>query len=372
MQMKISLITRHAITNYGSLLQTYATQIVLRKMGCDVEVIDYIPQDEHHFNIAKSLLRKNEKWNSNIFKRIAYLLIQSPGYLLAGNKFEKLRKTLLNLSDRYTTLDELTKNKPQADIYCTGSDQVWGPIGSKTFDPVYFLSFTGNGEKKVAFGSSFGRVEISSSTIVAYKKMLTKYDAVSVREKSAVDIITNMNLTIPSQVLDPTLLLTSYEWNKLFKKNINKRYVLVYQLHNNSKMDIYAKKFAEQSNLPLIRITPMLHHLKRGGWPIFLPDPEIFLSYIKNAAYMITDSFHGTAFAINFGTQFVNILPEETQTRNQSLLELTNLTERVVRSYEDFSFIEKKINFEPVHRVIVKERERSIVILKSMIFSKGS
>lgn len=370
--MKISLITRHAITNYGSLLQTYATQTVLKKMGCDVEVIDYIPQDEHHFNITKSLLQKNEQWNSNIFKRIAYLLIQAPGYFLAGIKFENLRRTLLNLSDRYTTLDELTKDKPQADIYCTGSDQVWGPIGSKIFDPAYFLSFADNNEKKVAFGSSFGRVEFSSSTLDTYKKMLAKYNAVSVREKSAVDIIANMNLTIPYHVLDPTLFLTSNEWNKLLKKNINKRYVLIYQLHSNSEMDIYAKKFAKQVKLPLIRITPMLHHLKRGGWPIFLPGPEDFLSYIKNADYMITDSFHGTAFAVNFGTQFVNILPEGTQTRNQSLLELTNLTERVVRSYQDFSFIEKKINFDPVHRVIAKERERSLDILKSMIFNKSS
>lgn len=365
--MKVSFITRHAISNYGSLLQTIATQAVLQKLGYDSEVVDYIRRDEEYKSIAKLLLQKNDKWNTSPFKKLVYLAIQSPEYYISGKKFEAFRKKHLILSPRYTSLTELKQNPPEADIYLTGSDQVWGPIGSDSFDKAYFMDFLPQGRKAVAYAGSFGKTAFSADTLEQYKSMLSKYDTLTVREQSAVQLLQKMGFQGAIQVLDPTLLITADEWSKLITENIHKNYVLIYQLHSNPEMCAYAKTFAEKVNLPLIRITPTLHQILQGGKPKYLPAVSGFLGYIKNAAYMITDSFHGTAFAINFNTQFVTVVPHETGTRNQSILELTGLTDRILKDYNDFHFIQQKINYTPVNTAVEKARKKSVQVLKEML-----
>ena len=181
------------------------------------------------------------------------------------------------------------------------------------------------------------------------------------------------------KVLDPTLLIDKSEWEKYIPDNKTYgKYVLIYQLHNNPDMDEYAVNFARKAGLPLIRVTPSLHHITRSGKAVFLPDMGEFLGYIKNAEYMITDSFHGTAFAINFNTQFVNVLSGKTKesadsiinttkTRNQSILELTNLTDRILGDFDDFSFINNKIDFDSVNSLICEHRKQSIDILDKIL-----
>lgn len=105
----------------------------------------------------------------------------------------------------------------------------------------------------------------------------------------------------------------------------------------------------------------------KSGKAVYLPDISAFLSYIKNAEFMITDSFHGTAFAINFNTPFIDILPGETKTRNQSILELTGLTNRILGSYDDYSFIDKKTDFTKANEIILQKRPQSIETLKNML-----
>ncbi|MCM1113992.1 MAG: polysaccharide pyruvyl transferase family protein [Clostridium sp.] len=366
---KVAVITRHAVSNYGSVLQAYALQEAVKELGFECEIIDYIRDDEHYKNITDTLIKKTN-WNSNPLKRIIYKMIQTPEYIKMGKAFEKYRKALLNESKtRYTSLDALKQNPPAADIYCTGSDQVWGRIGSSEMDEAYFLSFAPSDKKKVAYAASFGKTDLSSVDPLRLKKWLNAYSTITVREKSAVDIIKSLDINKVNQVLDPTLLLNSDCWSKLINKDIDGKYVLLYQLHHNPQMDNYAKEFAKKCNLKLIRVTPLFHTIFKGGKAVYLPDIQTFLSYIKNAEYMITDSFHGTAFAINFNTQFVDVLPGETKTRNQSILELTGLTNRVLNDYNDFSFIEKKIDFSYANKKIAYERINALNILQQMLES---
>lgn len=143
---------------------------------------------------------------------------------------------------------------------------------------------------------------------------------------------------------------------------------MIYQIHNDHKLNQYAKKFASKTKLKLIRVSPILHQIKRGGKFVYLPDISEFLSLIKNAKYLITDSFHGTAFAINFNTQFIEILPNTgTSSRNQSILKLTELEDRVLTDLEDFSYIDSQIDFSKVNKIIQKNREESIEYLKKFI-----
>lgn len=364
---KAAVITRHAVSNYGSVLQAYALQESIKKLGYDCEIIDYIRTDEDYRNIADTLVKKSS-WNKNIITRLIYKSIQSPEYIVMGRAFEKYRKALLCESKtRYSSLSELKSNPPDADIYCTGSDQVWGPVGSDNCDGAYFLDFAPDGKKKIAYAASFGKTDISNCDTDKIKNSLEDYDFLTVREKSAVELINSLGISGVTQVLDPTLLLDSDEWSKLIKQNISGKYVLLYQLHSNPDMDSYAERFALKSGLKLIRLTPLFHRVFKSGKAVYLPDISAFLSYIKNAEFMITDSFHGTAFAINFNTPFIDILPGETKTRNQSILELTGLTNRILGSYDDYSFINKKTDFTKANEIISQKRLQSIETLKNML-----
>ena len=369
--MKVDVITRHAVPNYGSLLQTYATQKTLEKLGYEAEIIDYIRDDEKYKNLANSLV-KGKKWDKNFALRSIYKLIQKPNYGTMYKKFEGFRKDFLNLSDvEYGNLDELKKNKPQADVYCSGSDQIWGAIGTDEYDPAYFLEFTDSKERCIAYSSSFGKTELNKELDKSLKQLLKKYETILVREDTAKDIIKEHGFDNVEQVLDPTLLLSKDEWNQICsKKTYKKKYVLVYQLHANKQFDEYAKKFAKKYNLKLLRLSPSLYHITRSGKLIYLPTQYEFLSYFKNAEYILTDSFHATVFSIIFNKKFSVVLPGKTSTRITSILRMTGLENRVVNDFEDYSLKNVDIEYKKVNKILEEKRNESVELLKNAIQGK--
>ena len=292
-------------------------------------------------------------------------MMRQPESVKSGKRFEKERNELLALSDRYTSPESLKNNPPKADIYMTGSDQVWGPVANGTYDDSYLLSFTDG--KKIAYAASFGHTEMTEEIENYYKKWLTKYSSIAVREDSAVSILEDMGINA-SQVLDPTLLLDKETWKEYLLPVKKKKYILAYQLHNDKKLGEYAKKVAKEKGLQLIRISPSFHQITREGKLIWCPKLGEFLSYVANAECMITDSFHGTAFAINFNTPFVEVLPNnKTGTRNMSILNLTKLTDRVLKDFNDTDLANKKIDFTYANSVIEEQRQHSINVLKGML-----
>lgn len=365
--MQISIVTRHAIPNYGSFLQAYASQMIVEGLGYQCDIINYIPNNETPQNWEKTIL-KHKSYNRNFFLKLFYLLIRQPISLLAGKHFEKMQKQYLHLTKRYSSLAELEQDKPCSDIYMTGSDQTWGPVIDGSYDSAYCLSFTGDKDRRVAFAASFGRTKFTPEIEAYYKKYLSRYEAISVREDSAVQLLNAWGIEA-KQVLDPTLVVERAVWERLAKpiKLQPKKYILVYQIGHNRKMDEYAKKAAKRAKLPLVRVSAYLHQITRGGRFVYCPDVGEFLSYIKNAACLITDSFHGTAFALNFNTPFVEILPGETSTRNMSILRLTGLTDRVLQNDSDFDLAMRPIDFTYANRVLAEKRGESLSVLKEML-----
>lgn len=366
--MKVVVITRHAISNYGSLLQAMATQQVIESLGHSCEIIDYIREDESYLNHELTLLKRKPNWYNNPIKRMIYLALRQPESVKAGRKFEKQQDKYLKLTKRYTNPEELKKDKPIADVYVTGSDQVWGPVENGTYDNSYCLGFTDDNDKRIAYAASFGHTEMTKELQAYYKKWLSRYNHIAVREDSAVYLLKDMGIDT-LQVLDPTLLFNSNYWEKYCNPiNTKGKYVLIYQLHNNKKLGEYAKKVAKAKGLPLIRISASFHQIIREGKMVWAPDLGEFLSYVKNAECMITDSFHGTAFAINFNTPFVEVLPNNnTGTRNVSILKLTGLSHRVLRDENDVALADKQIDFSYANKVIAEKRKESINVLKMMI-----
>ena len=363
--MIFNVITRHAPSNYGSLLQSIATQTVLERLGHKCEIIDYLRDDEHGLKAVTTALNSKQGWNGNPLKKLAYITLRYPEEKKAEMKFSRIRKKYLKLTERCRTHEDL--KRLDADVFMTGSDQVWGPTLNGRYDEAYFLSFVKD-KPKIAYAASFGRTDFTPQILSEYKKLLSRYSDIAVRESSAVDLLKQMSIPCAGQVLDPTLLLTGEEWSKWIKKDVQGKFVLVYQLHNNPELSDYALKFARHTGLPLYRISPTFHQIRRGGKFIYLPDLSEFLSYIKNCTYFITDSFHGTAFALNFNKQFIEILPNnKTGSRNLSILKLTGLEDRIVRDFQNFSIAESSIDYQNVNRILGDERKKSLECLKRML-----
>ena len=367
--MKIDVITRHSVANYGSILQSYATQKVFEKLGYDCEIIDYTKEEEQGKNIAKTLCNNSNFWKKNFITRGIYLLIQTPNYLYSYNKFKKFRRKMLKQTEtEYSSFEQLKNNPPKADIYCSGSDQIWGKIGNEDCDKAYFLEFVPNEKKCISYASSIGKTNVSSETKLKMKQYLSKYSKILVREKSAIEIINQLGINNVDLVLDPTLLLNKDEWDNIIDVKLRySKYILVYQLHDNKEFVKYAKNFSKKMGLKLVRICPSMQNLIRGGKAIFLPTPQEFVAYFKNAEYILTDSFHGTVFSLILNKKFIDILPKETGTRIINILELTHCQDRILKSYSDYSWTNKKIVYEKVNSILNEYRAKSLEKLNDAI-----
>ncbi len=370
--MKINIITRHSVPNYGSLLQSYATQKIIEKLGCESEIINYTRYEERYNNLAKTLL-KGKKWDKNIILRLIYKILRIPDYAKMCKKFKKYRKGFLKeTKQEYGNIEELKNNIPKADIYCSGSDQIWGRIGTVNYDEAYFLDFVEN-KKCIAYASSFGKTELSKDLENNLPNLLKKYIHILVREKSAKDILQKRGIQNVKQVLDPTFLLKKQEWDELAdkaRKKEKRKYILVYQLHSNKEFDKYAKQFAKRKKIKLIRLSYSLYYIIRSGKMLYLPTPNEFLWYFKNAEYVLTDSFHATAFSIIFNKKFIDVLPSnKTGTRIESILNLFGIEDRILKNYEDFETIDKIINYDIVNKKLEGERKKSIDLLNNAIKS---
>ncbi len=362
----VAYLTRHTVYNYGSVLQAYATQTAIENLGYSPVCINYYRSDEKPNKLVHTLLQCST-WNKNPLTRLVYMVTQKPVYAYAGKCFEKYRK-IINVTDtEYNNEQQLIENTPKADIYLTGSDQVWNTITCDKIDPVFFMSFLKDNQKRVAYGASFGSATVKEEDKETIANLLKKYSSVSIRENSGIEIANSLGVNA-QQVLDPTFLLSKNEWNKLLpNRECSEKYVLVYQLHPNKNFDKYAKAFAKSKGLKLYRISHCFHHIVRSGKFICCPPIEEFLWYIKNAEYFLTDSFHGTAFSISFNTQFVNVLPQKYSERISSVLKLIGYEDRILQSYDDFNITDNKIDYTKVNEIIKAEREKSCNILRKML-----
>lgn len=366
--MKVAVITRHAITNYGSLLQAFATQKAIESLGHECQIIDYIRKDESPSEIEKTLLATKSEWNCSALKRALYLAIRQPDSMIGSMHFETERKKLLNLTTRYSSLEELNDNLPDADVYVTGSNQVWGPVMAGEYDWAYLLSFVPDGLRKVSYAASFGKRVPEGKAASDFKFYLSRYNEISVREDSAINQLAEWEFE-SSQVIDPTLLLDANEWREFAgSREAKTEYVLVYQIHNDPSVGRYAKRVAEHLGLPLIRVSVNLHQLFREGKLEYLPSLKRFLSLIDNANVLITDSFHGTAFAINLNTPFIEVLPNSgTASRNASILRLMGLENRILKNEADLDLVDMQIDFAYVNKRLFSERQSSLTKLNDLI-----
>lgn len=356
---KIYIITLQNVRNYGSVLQAFATQHIFENLGLEVGFFDYYKD-----GWKTSLLKRAKSYTMNdgfigAFVKTALLI---PTFIKQDIIFKKfLRKHLHIISASVTSEDDFKKLKLDADIYCTGSDQTWNSGWNNGILPPLFLSFAPEGKKCIAYSSSFGKEKLEDWEIDNTKQLLSRYSAISVREASAVDIIHRLNLGIEAtHVLDPTLQVNGQFWRKLSYPVKYEKYCLFYQLNNNSKFDKFASDFAHRKGLKLLRWCNRYDQMRLpGDIKVTVPNVEYFVSLIDHADFILTDSFHCTAFSCNLNKQFLTVYPNDYNTRLASFLDLVGLQHRNVSHFDDISYMSiADIDFKPVNEILERERNK--------------
>ena len=377
---KVGIITILKTNNYGAELQAYATQAILNKLGFKSEIIDYLfYKNQNHKRTRKSL----PVFKLGLKKRLvewAYPLVMSLNALgsrkqsgIRARRFDKFHEENTALSTVYRSMDELYAAKLDYDVYMVGSDQVWNPGVYSSLLP-YMLTFAPEGKKRIAYASSFGVSQIDKSQEWFYKKYLPHFSAIGVREKNAVDLVDKIAGCKATWVLDPTLLLTKEDWLKVAKRSydIPKDYILLYELTPCPYILELAKYFKERNGMDIVRICKNASVEDRDGDILNIIDagPAEFIDLFVNAGMVITNSFHGTAFSINFGKDFYTIAParKHNNSRQKSILELFGLEERLISENTPFEALSiKEINYPNVKKRLDEEREKSLCFLANAI-----
>lgn len=360
--MKIAVITLHRVRNYGSSLQTLAMQMFLKELGCEPEIIDYYPERYTSIGLLKRLKNKSNILMKNpillFMARIAIALSCYKKHLV----FDRFLKKYITLTNQtYYSEEELKKNLPIADGYCTGSDQVWNSHWNEGIDRPFYLSFLPENAYRFAYASSIGNTKISDSEKNEIAPLLEKYKYISVREDSSVAILHDIGIKDVKQLLDPTLLFDAKAWEPYISdKHKNQKYILTYNLHHDKRIDQYAKILAQKYNLKIVNISYNWHDIIRFGHLAWCPRVEEYLGLIRNAIYVVTDSFHATAFSLIFGTKFIDIFPEQASARLRSILRLTKTESRGFDQIPNIEAADIMTDFDAVHEILRKEKEKAV------------
>lgn len=361
---KMALITLHSVKNYGSILQTYATQKYFEKLGYKVTVIDFRRPWETPLGYWIYL---NDKSIKGILRNIMYF----PSKIIQYFRFNDFLKKRINLSRKLYRNSEDFINAPViADVYCTGSDQVWNSGWNEGIIPEYFLEFVKNSRnrKKISFAASFGSSVISKCELNKLKSYLEDYDLITVREKKS-EVMLKTALGLEAlEILDPTLQMEPQFWEDLCKKEryLTKKYILLIQLNRNHEFDHIAIDFAKRKNHMLVRLCLRVDQIFLPGHSVVIPKVEDYIRLIRDAEYVLTDSFHAISFCLNLNKQFYCFYPLKYSERLKSILQLMELEKQIIKKSGDY--IESPINYNHINRVLSEKRkEAKQIIVRALI-----
>ena len=348
--MKIGFITIQQ-ANFGSVLQTFATSYILKKMGHQPVLIDYQYPTVYHRKNAMGREAKRyvapllERVWKNIFK-ISYRFLhgmplgqaayQDWAKKKSSTKFIEFLDNVEKTEVAYD-MDSIQMNPPIFDVYMTGSDQTWNPRYYAN-DYSFLLNFAPENKRKVAYAASYGTSEFYSQYADVYGKFLKRYDAISTRESTGIEITRQLSGIEAFHCCDPTLLLTKEEWLKFAEKGnpVKGKYVLVYIQAYAINPYPYADKLIKRiKNLigaeHVIVLNSEIYEYAKGFRPMIGAGPKDFLRLFADAEFVVCCSFHSVAFSINFRKPFFAIsgnVPTK-DNRQSDIIEYLGLQSRV-------------------------------------------
>jgi hypothetical protein len=354
--MKIALITIHDANNYGAVLQAYATKKILSQYG-EVSTINYNnPHLANHLDFIRF------KLSIHGLKMFLHDLLRLKERYTTINKFKNFIKENMNLTLSVSKKEIEEGAMNEFDVYVCGSDQIWNPdiINAKgAIDTTYFLAFAPDGTKKISYASSMGAHIFTENEKIQLKKLLTDFEKISVREASSKDMLQDLLNRKVEHVLDPTLLLSKEEWIKTLNIDVNNRrlkeeYILVYSVPKSDLMITAVEYYKEKLGLKVAIIDQGLKPFVKCDYHIKDAGPKDFIELFANASFIITDSFHGTCFSVNFEKQFVSVSSGKLAGRMESLLKLLNIEQKIIQSPKDFTVAIVALSFDDKLKSIKK------------------
>ncbi len=352
--MKIGLITYHSAYNFGSVLQAYATAEAISSLGHDVDIINYRMRSQKNYY---SLFPKGLGIKRFINHCLALHSINKRKE--RQEKYERTISELFDLTEEFSEPDEADRFKDTYDVYISGSDQIWNKMSRELMNvdwrkymSPYLLEFTD--KKKISYASSI--VNMSDEDLFEIKDPLFRFDAISAREGSAADRISKLLDRQVEQVIDPTLLLYKDDWNRLLEgwtnKYIKGKYIFYYSLKGLWALNrdlVELLKLKEKTGLPVVTVTPVsVSLIHKGIISAVDADPVDFLGLIKNAGLIITDSYHGTLFSLNYNKNFYSIQPyKNSNIRVEEIAELLGFSDRIIYDWSDVD-VNKLCNYDKI------------------------
>ena len=352
--MSIGILTYHSGFNYGACLQAYALQTVIKKLGYDNEVINF---ETERFVASREMFSRHPRRLKEFIKLISRLpyweSLHERERLFNNYTFDVLKST-----PRYKTETEVIEHAEDYDCIICGSDQIWNL--SKFHDapaanPIFFLNFPKK-QRRISYAASFAHfVKEAPLHEDEFMPWLKQFDAISVREKSGMEYLKSRGLNC-TLTLDPTVLLDKEDYESICSKRlIEGKYILMFGWNTNKDLIDVAKSVSKKLNLPVYNIVPPPRAMFCGIPRKLDVGPCEFLSLIKHAEFVVTNSFHGTAFATTFERPYVSVVTGKADTRMHSLLTQLGLSDHLVTK--------EKVDVEKMMTtdfVSVRERKASL------------
>ena len=367
-QKKIGIITMHRINNYGSVLQAFALQYIIEKMGFDVQLIDY--NYPNIFQYTRGVALPKNDWKAKVIKSMSWL----HPYNRYDYKFQDFRNRYFKLSPYYKDFDVIHQKAISYDLYITGSDQVWNPKFTKG-DTTFLLDFAEKNANKISYASSFSCTQLGKEYEATYSELLAQYQAISVREWGGVELVKRLTGQQAVITVDPTLLLDDNAWKTVVSKRCrySKNYILLYVLSYsfNPVPYIYdlALYLSRKLNLQIVVLGkhPYLSKYKNVE-SILDAGPLEFLQLIENAVCVVTSSFHGTAFSVNYKKPVYAVVNDKNDDdRISSFLSDLSLDESIIPMGMALDTIPLDMHSESSWNILNQKREYSLLYLENAI-----
>lgn len=371
--MKIAILTQPLINNYGGILQAYALQIVLKKLGHEVITIDRQTNKRSVFRRFLSTCKLKLLTFKNKNKIIYYKKKNEKNINININKFIKENIILSEKINSNKKMD-LFFSKKKYDAIIIGSDQTWRPKYSPNIYNFYLDFLKDKNTKRISYAASFGvdNWEYNETDTIKCKQLIKKFDSVSVRENSGVKLCQEHFNIDAKHVLDPTLLLKPEEYIDILKiesSPLKTKKIFSYILNTNKNKENIINLISNELNLEIFKIEPnylLENKIKNYSHPSI----EDWIKSFHEAEFIVTDSFHGCVFSILFNKPFLAISnPSRGLTRFKSLLNTFKLEHRLISDQEKINntIITEPIDWSSINSILDQKREQSIKFITNSL-----
>lgn len=367
----IGLVTCYFHHNYGSMLQAYATEMIMQQMGLPFQTIackapiNYMQENKILYIVKKLLIAD---WKMRLGKmKIERAKKDNPMFAknweIRNKAFDQFAETFFHVSPYCKNREELSKMAENYSAFLVGSDQLWRTDSVE--HGYYTLEWVPDHIRKIAYSTSIGVKEVPWFQVEKNKRFMNRFDHIALREQSACDLVYKLTGRKVPVVLDPTLLFTGDQWLRIQQQEplTNGKYIFCYLLGDNPSQREFIKRVKEKTGYKIVALQQLDDYIPSDeGFADEAPyvGPREFLNYIRNAEYVFTDSFHCSVFSIlykkNFFTfsRFAEGAKQSTNTRIDNLLHITGLEERrmtndktieeVVNFKRNFDGVDEKLN----------------------------